>query len=194
VVASGNPHKLKELISLLKSLRINVIPLTALGKVPKVREDGKSFQANAMKKARVYSRLSDKLTLADDSGLCVKSLRGRPGVYSARYAGPGCTYDDNNRKLLRELEGKPPSKRRATFQCTAALYSRGRKVEVLTGKCAGTIAERPRGRNGFGYDPVFIPLGYRKSFAEMSCSRKNRISHRAKALEAVKRFLKRHYG
>lgn len=194
VVATANRHKLRELTVLLKGMGVRVIPIHALGRPPKVIENGRTFEANAVKKARIYSRFSGKLTLVDDSGLVVPSLGGRPGVISARYAGPGATYQDNNRRLLGELEGRSGPERRAYFQCTVALSLRGKSIKLLTGRCRGAIATSGRGRNGFGYDPVFIPAGFRKTYAEMSPRLKNRISHRARALKVTRRFLGRFFS
>lgn len=189
IIGTKNKDKLRELRSLLKGSRAKVMSLADLSACPDIVEDGKSFETNAAKKARVYSRLTGFLTLADDSGLEVSVLKGRPGVYSARFAGPGCTYQDNNRKLLKLLEEIPVGKRRAKFVCVAALYNKGRRVALVRGECAGRIARAPRGRNGFGYDPVFIPDGFKKTFAELSAKTKNRISHRGKALAEAKRAL-----
>ena len=190
VVGTANPDKLKELRRLLKGLDVRVVPIRYYGRIPKIVENKKTFEGNAAKKARIYSRLSDHITLADDSGLCVNALKGKPGVYSARFAGPGCTYQDNNRKLLKLLEGKPLFKRQATFNCTVALYQQGRRLKIVTGTCRGRIALKSHGRNGFGFDPVFIPQGSLKTFAQMSSKAKNRVSHRAKALTKTKNFLK----
>lgn len=190
VIGSANKDKARELERLLSDLKVKVLTLEAFPKAPKVVENGRTFEANACKKARVYSKLSDHLTLADDSGLCVRALNNRPGVYSARFAGPGCNYLDNNRKLLRLLRGKPASQRSAFFCSTIALYRGGKKIKVLKGICRGRISEAMRGQNGFGFDPTFVPAGSKKTFAEMTPAEKNRISHRARALLQVKTFLK----
>lgn len=189
VIGSANKDKARELERLLAGLKIKVLTLSAFSKVPKVAETGRTFEANACKKARVYSKLSDYLTLADDSGLCVRALNNRPGVYSARFAGPGCDYLDNNKKLLRLLKGKPASKRAAFFCSTVALYRRGKKIKVIKGICRGRISEEMHGENGFGFDPTFIPAGSRKTFAQMTPAQKNKISHRARALRLVKQFI-----
>ena len=194
VLATANPHKLKELRSLLVGFPVRVIPVTRFKKCPKVLEDGTTFEANAVKKASIYSKLSSFLTLADDSGLCVDSLKGRPGVYSARFAGPGCSFRDNNEKLLRLLNGKSKMNRKASFHCAIALYRKGRKVRLFKGICRGFISRSLAGRNGFGYDPVFIPAGKQKTFAQLSSTEKNKLSHRAKALETTKRFLSRYFS
>ena len=193
VVGTANADKLKELRLLLKDLRIRVIPVFRLGPVPKVHEDGRTFAENAAKKARIYSRLSDHLTLADDSGLCVHALNGKPGVYSARFAGPGCTYMDNNQKLLKLLGNKPKSKRKAYFCCTIALYHKGHMIKILKRVCRGTIAEGCVGKRGFGFDPVFIPQGRKTTFAQMSSRDKNKISHRGLALKEAKKFIRTYF-
>jgi XTP/dITP diphosphohydrolase len=193
VVGTANPEKLRELRRLLAGLGVRVRPVTAFGRPPRVVENGRTFEENASKKARAYSRFTGALVLADDSGLCVPSLRNRPGVYSARFAGPGCTYADNNAKLLRLLEGRPARARRAFFTSTVALYRAGKRVGVFRGVVWGRIAPRPAGSNGFGYDPVFIARGCRRTFAEMPPARKNRLSHRGKALERAKRFLRGYF-
>lgn len=186
VLATQNKDKLAELRSLMRGSRVRVFSLASFGPMPAVKEDGRTFEANARKKARAYSRRTDRLTLADDSGLSVRALNGKPGVYSARFAGPGCTYADNNRKLLRLLGRKPRRSRRAAFVCVVALYYRGMPVGVVRGECAGEISFAARGENGFGYDPVFIPNGHRRTFAELGRGAKNRISHRGRALKKAK--------
>jgi XTP/dITP diphosphohydrolase len=191
VIGSANKDKAAELERLLADLKVRVLTLDAFSKAPKVAETGRTFEANACKKARAYSKLSDHLTLADDSGLCVRALNNRPGVYSARFAGPGCDYLDNNKKLLRLLKGKPAAARAAFFCSTVALYRRGRKIKVIKGICRGRIAEAMLGTNGFGFDPTFIPAGSRKTFAQMTPAQKNAVSHRARALTAVKKYLKK---
>jgi XTP/dITP diphosphohydrolase len=192
-VGTANPDKLRELRKLLGGLGVRVLPVAAFGRPPRVAENGRTFEENASKKARVYSRFTGGLVLADDSGLCVPSLRNRPGVYSARFAGPGCTYADNNAKLLRLLEGRPARARRAFFISTVALYRAGKKVGVFRGTVWGRIAPRPAGSNGFGYDPVFVARGHRDTFAEMSPDQKNRLSHRGRALARAKRFLRAYF-
>ena len=127
--------------------------------------------------------------MADDSGLMVNFLRGKPGVYSARFAGKDCTYRDNNRKLLRLLQKVQGKKRAAKFVCVIALYNQGRFVGTVRGECAGKIAAREKGKSGFGYDPVFMPRGSSKTFAELGPQIKNRISHRSKALQKAKKII-----
>ncbi|MBI3253105.1 MAG: RdgB/HAM1 family non-canonical purine NTP pyrophosphatase [Candidatus Omnitrophica bacterium] len=194
VLGTRNRDKLRELRSLLNGAGIRVLSLRDFPRCPRVTEDGRTFEANARKKARVYSRHTQMLTLADDSGLVVSHLKGKPGVYSARFAGSGCTYADNNEKLLRLLKGAPDSRRRAKFVCVAALYDRGLPVKALRGECRGKISRKPRGRNGFGYDPVFIPEGFSKTFAELPRRVKNKTSHRGKALRAAARAIRSYYA
>ncbi|MBF0254505.1 MAG: RdgB/HAM1 family non-canonical purine NTP pyrophosphatase [Candidatus Omnitrophica bacterium] len=194
VLCSANQDKLKELRRLMKGLGVRVVSVADLDRpLPKVVENGRTFAENAAKKARIYSRLSDHLTIADDSGLCVRALNGRPGVYSARFAGPGCTYDDNNRKLLSLLEGKPLKSRGATFISTIAVYQKGRKIKIIKGAVDGTITEKAMGRHGFGFDPVFVPKGSRVTFAQMSSAAKNKTSHRGLALREVRKFLESYF-
>lgn len=184
VLGTKNPDKLKELDRLLKGSGIRVRSLADFPACPEARETGRTFEANARIKARAYSRHANTLALADDSGLIVSALGGRPGVYSARFAGPGCTYRDNNRKVLSLLKTK--KSRAAKFISFMALYFNGRPVAVAKGECRGKITQEERGTNGFGYDPVFTPQGFVKTFAELSSKTKNRISHRAKALRAIR--------
>lgn len=189
IIGTKNRDKSRELRALLGGGRVRVLSLEDFAACPDVVEDGRTFEANAAKKARIYSKFTGLLTLADDSGLEVSALKGRPGVYSARFAGKGCAYRDNNRKLLKLLKGIPARGRGAKFICVAALYDKGKCVAVVRGECPGAVAFVSRGRNGFGYDPVFIPKGFKRTFAELSAKVKNRISHRGKALGAAKRVI-----
>lgn len=157
--------------------------------VPEIDESGKTFTENALKKARFYSRYFDQLTLADDSGLEVEILRGMPGIHSARYAGERAFPKENNRKLLREMEGIPTSKRRARFKCVMALVSPDGKEAVTEGVCRGRIGFKEVGRRGFGYDPLFIFRNYGKTMAQLSIEEKNRISHRGKALRKLRKII-----
>ena len=189
LLGTKNPDKCRELRRLLRRVGVRVQSLRDFPHCPDVVEDGRTFEANAKKKARVYARHTGVMTLADDSGLKVCALRGKPGVYSARFAGPRCSYDDNNRKLLRLLRGVPRQKRGATFVCVAVLYKGRRLVGCVRGECHGRIAFEAQGQNGFGYDPVFIPAGYKKTFAELSPGLKNRLSHRGRALRKAVRVI-----
>jgi len=189
VVATRNKDKLKEIKTLLKGLPIKVISLNSFKDVPEVIEDGKTLEANARKKAIQVSRHLKKLAVADDSGLEVPVLGNRPGVYSARFSGNGATYSSNNKKVLRLLKGTPISKRTACFRCVIAVADKGKVVGIAEGRCRGRIGFEPKGRAGFGYDPIFVPNGHKKTFAEMGLKKKNRISHRGKALVKAKKLI-----
>ena len=154
-------------------------------------EDGISFEENALKKARDTQRASGIDTLADDSGLEVHALSMAPGIYSARYAGEHVSYSDNNRKLLQALEAIPEKERKAHFRCVAAFAS-GRTEHTEEGICQGRIIDSPRGKGGFGYDPLFVPDGLDQTFAELPISIKNEISHRSMAFRRMMRFLISH--
>ena len=189
VLATQNKDKLRELQGLMRGTRVKVRSLSEFPKSPSVREDGKTFEANAEKKARVYSMRTHALVLSDDSGLEVNALAGRPGVYSARFAGPKCSYADNNRKLIQMMSSVAWPKRKARFVSVVSAYHNGKKVATVRGECEGKIGYFEKGSNGFGYDPIFIPKGSAKSFAEMSSIQKGRLSHRGKALRLAKRIL-----
>ena len=169
---------------------IQVYSLNDFPDVTEVLEDGATFRENALKKARQVARLTGKLTVADDSGLEVSGLAGRPGVLSARYAGEGATDDENNEKLLEELKGLPSEKRRASFRCALALVDPSGGEIVIEDECRGIILTARRGNRGFGYDPLFFFLPLNKTFAEMTGEEKNRVSHRGKALRRLKETLK----
>ncbi|NOK23161.1 RdgB/HAM1 family non-canonical purine NTP pyrophosphatase [Corallococcus carmarthensis] len=187
--ATGNAGKLRELRALVGDA-VEVVSLKDLPPVPEPVEDGATFEANAVKKAREYSEATGLPALADDSGLCVDALDGRPGVLSARYA-PG---DDRARyeKLLAELSGVPDEKRTASFRCALALVTgkKGDEPRVEVGRCEGVILRAPKGTNGFGYDPVFQVDGEGgRSMAELAPEEKSRVSHRARAFQLMRRHL-----
>ncbi len=189
ILASRNPGKIREILSLLAGLECRFVSLSDLPQIPEIAEDGSTFEENALLKARQIFGLTQTPALADDSGLEVAALDDRPGVRSARYAGENVSYDDNNKKLLSELARIPPRHRRARFRCVAAFVAPG--VEHLTeGLCRGRIIESPRGHNGFGYDPLFVPDGYLQTFAELSSEIKNSISHRHHAFTTMAGYLK----
>lgn len=190
VLGTKNKDKLKELQSLLKRSGIKVLSLNDFPHCPTAVENGRTFEANAIIKAKTYSKHTGLLTLADDSGLMVRVLHGKPGVESARYAGPGCTYDDNNRKLLKALSKKAnPGQRAAKFVSVIAICLNGKLKKTVRGECAGSIAFERKGDKGFGYDPVFIPKGFKKTYAELSRSAKNKVSHRGQALRKARSYL-----
>jgi XTP/dITP diphosphohydrolase len=179
VVATRNSGKLREFRDLLAPLGSTILSLGDLFLDAEPEESGTTFAENARLKAVAYSRYTQFHVLADDSGLEVAALGGRPGVLSARYAGPGASDSERVRKLLRELQGKG---RNARFFCALALAHKGAIVLETEGECPGIIAEEPRGTNGFGYDPIFFFPELRKTLAELSESEKNLVSHRSRAV------------
>jgi len=190
IVATRNRGKIREIREALKGLSIRIYALSDFDGVAEIEEDGKSFTENALKKARFYSKVFGKLTLADDSGLEVECLKGMPGIYSARYAGERASNRENNQKLLKEMEGIPLSKRGARFKCVMALVSPDGKEAMTEGSCKGRIGMRERGRRGFGYDPLFILPKYGKTMAQLPLKEKNRISHRGKALRRLRKTIR----
>jgi XTP/dITP diphosphohydrolase len=191
VLATRNRHKGEELTALLRDLGIRIHTMDEFPDVPDVIEDGKTCEANAIKKARSVLEATGLLTVADDTGLEVDALDGRPGVYAARYAGEHATYEDNWKKLLHELKGVPLHRRTARFVTVAAMVSPAEVVQVATGRLDGLIAEQASGTRGFGYDPVFFVPELGRTLAQMSSEEKNRISHRAKAFAQVRDLLKK---
>ncbi len=188
VIATKNRSKARELGEMLKGLEVEVLSLADFPSVALPPEDGDTFTENALIKARAVFEATGLPSLADDSGLAVDALDGRPGIYSARYAGRNATDEDNYMKLLCELEGVPLGKRAARFVCALAYKDKVRE-EVFEGEFRGRIAERPRGENGFGYDPVFEVERLGRTAAELSPGEKNAISHRAEALRRFKTWL-----
>ncbi|HIE28761.1 TPA: XTP/dITP diphosphatase [Candidatus Poribacteria bacterium] len=189
VVATNNPHKVKEIAAILRGQNYEILSLKDFSNAPVVAEDGDTFEENAAKKATTIARYTRLLTLADDSGLEVDALNGEPGVKSARFAGENATDEDRNRKLLNLLKDVPETKRSARFKCAMALSNPQGDTDVVLGVCEGIIAFEPKGDTGFGYDPIFIVPRYRKTFAELGPAIKNRISHRAIALQKIKKLL-----
>jgi len=186
VLATGNLGKQRELAELLAPLHLTLKLARELG-VGSAPETGDSFEANAEQKARYVAEHAGLPALADDSGLEVDALDGRPGIYSARYAGPGASDADNNARLLAELAGLPPERRRARYHCVLAFVRSAQDPDIVLGHGTweGRIAEVPAGRGGFGYDPLFIPEGYRQTVAELEPALKRALSHRARAARAL---------
>ncbi len=182
VIATRNQGKLREIRRLLQDTPIVVLGLESFPGLPEVEEDGATFADNARKKAETIARLTGKLTLADDSGLEVAALQGAPGVYSARYAGPGASDGDNNAKLLQDLAGVAADQRQGAFCCAMALAGPGRDTRLFFGRVEGRILTAGRGEGGFGYDPLFLVREFAQSMAELPLETKNRISHRGQAL------------
>lgn len=181
LIASNNLHKINEVEEILKPLGITIIKPSEIGGIPEVEETGSTFEENATLKAVKIAQLFNTFTFADDSGLEVEALNNRPGVYSARYAGTGATDNDKVNKLLTELLNF--KNRNARFVCVIAIASPSGNVKMFKGVINGKIADYPKGSNGFGYDPIFIPDGFELSFAELDSAIKNKISHRAMALK-----------
>ncbi len=190
VIASRNEKKKRELLQIIEGLELDIVTLKEYTEAPEVEEDGLTFRENAIKKAREIARFTGCVTLADDSGLEVDVLGGRPGVYSARFAGEPSDDERNNRKLLEMLQGVPAPERTARFRCVIAIAFPGGRIETTEGTCEGQIGFTPGGQGGFGYDPLFIPDGFNQTFAELDPEVKNRISHRGKALQEASRLLR----
>ncbi len=188
VVASHNDGKITEIKSLLSPLHIEVQSAKEL-RLADVEETGKTFEENAKIKAKALSLMCGLPCLADDSGLCIDALEGRPGVYSARYA-PNRDFKTAMDMLLKEIKDSGSINRDAHFSCCLALACPNEKIKIYEGRVDGKIAEKPKGKNGFGYDPIFIPDGYEQTFAELSDEIKNQISHRRRALEQFIKELK----
>ena len=190
VLATRNEHKGQELKALLDGEGLIIRTLAEFPDAPDVVEDGVTCEANAIKKAREIARHTGLPAIADDTGLEVTALGGRPGVYAARYAGEGATYKNNCAKLLRELEGVPREQRRARFVTVAAIALPTGQSAVVEGSLEGSITEREMGSHGFGYDPIFFVPESGKTLAEMSPAEKNRTSHRARAFGKAKELIR----
>ncbi len=190
VIATRNRGKLKEIRHLLEGTGFNVLGMDDFPGMPEIDENGATFSANALKKARTVARLTARLTLADDSGLEVMALGGAPGVHSARYAGEGASDADNNRKLLDALEQTPAEQRQGSFVCTIAICRPVGKCQLFTGRVNGMILEAPRGEGGFGYDPLFLVREHDRTLAELPLEQKNQISHRGQALRQALEYLR----
>ena len=188
IIASSNGGKVSEIKEIFSGLGSKILSLKDFDDVPEIIEDGDSFEANAKIKAYFTFEKYNIPAIGDDSGLAVDQLDGRPGIFSARYSGENATYAENNEKLLRELSGFPEP-HFAKFISTA-VYFDGASYICKAGEIKGQIIKVPRGTNGFGYDPVFVPDGYDKTLAELTAEEKNKISHRAKAFGEMKKVLK----
>ena len=191
VLATGNLNKQQELKALLEDTGLKILTLADFPGAPEIVEDGTTCEENAIKKAQGIAQFTKCWALADDTGLEVDALDGRPGVYAARYAGEQATYEDNCQKLLRELESIPSSQRSARFITVIAVSDSIGKVEIAEGVLPGQIAQTSQGTKGFGYDPVFFVPEVGKTLAEMSLDQKNRISHRAIAFKKAKDILRK---
>jgi XTP/dITP diphosphohydrolase len=190
VLASRNWGKIKEIKAMLEDLGISFLSLNDYPDIPEIVEDGKSFLENAIKKARAVAESTGEIVLADDSGLGVEALGGAPGIYSARYAGEDGNDEKNIQKLLDDMKDIASGNRGATFRCVLVLYPVNGHYEVFEGYWEGSIAEKPVGQSGFGYDPVFFLTEEGVTVAQLSPEVKNRISHRAQAFAKLKAKLR----
>ncbi|MCM8789821.1 MAG: RdgB/HAM1 family non-canonical purine NTP pyrophosphatase [Candidatus Omnitrophica bacterium] len=192
LIATRNKKKLREIKDILKDLNLKITSLELHLRTPKIIENGKSFCENAMKKAITIARVTGKLTLGEDSGLCVDSLGGKPGIYSSRFSGRNKSDLKNNYKLLKLLKDVPLKKRKAHYHCAVALADKNGLVGVAEGKCFGLIGFEMKGNSGFGYDPLFIIPKYNKTFAELGERIKHKMSHRFLALTKAKKIIARY--
>ncbi|MEW6605835.1 MAG: RdgB/HAM1 family non-canonical purine NTP pyrophosphatase [bacterium] len=189
VIASKNQGKIAEIKKILEDLEIKILSLSDFFTLPDIIEDGNTFEENAVKKARCIFELTGKITLSDDSGLEVDYLGGAPGLKSARFGGEKLSDAERNQLLLELLKGVPISQRRARFKCVVAISISKEKIMTVSGECEGGISLVSKGNYGFGYDPIFIPDGFNKTFGELGSEIKNKISHRFIAFLKAKEIL-----
>lgn len=189
LVATKNEKKLKEIKEILNSLNLKITSLVDYNKIPRIIENGKTFKENAIKKAIKIARLTKKLSLGEDSGLCIDALDGRPGIYSSRFAGKNKDDLKNNLKLLKLLKDLPLNKRKAKYICAVALADKGGLIGVVEGECSGLVGFELKGNYGFGYDPLFIIPKYKETFAELGPKIKHKMSHRFRALTKAKKII-----
>jgi XTP/dITP diphosphohydrolase len=190
LIATGNSGKMKEFAALFAGSGVKLFSLKDFPDLAPAIEDGRTFKENALKKAVTAFRQTGLSVIADDSGLCVDALDGRPGVLSARFAGEGCGDEANNLKLLQEMKGVPKEHRSAAFRCVIAFCTHEGLEVVFNGELRGFILEQPSGYGGFGYDPIFMVPEYGKTVAELPIEVKNRISHRGRATEDLRVYLR----
>ncbi|MCE0739454.1 XTP/dITP diphosphatase [Bacillus inaquosorum] len=189
IIATHNPGKVKEFKEILEPKGYDVKSLAEIGFTEEIEETGHTFEENAILKAEAVARAVNKMVIADDSGLSIDNLGGRPGVYSARYAGEQKDDQANIDKVLSELKGIEKEQRTARFRCALAVSIPGEETKTVEGHVEGYIAEEPRGEYGFGYDPIFIVKDKDKTMAELTSDEKNKISHRADALKKLSKLL-----
>jgi XTP/dITP diphosphohydrolase len=190
LIATANRGKTKEIRDLAQDIPIEFLSLADLDEFPEVVEDGATFEENALKKARVLAEATHLVTVADDSGLCVDALGGRPGVFSARYAGELASDEDKCLRILEEMSDVPDWRRSARFVCVLALVTLDGEEKIFRGTCEGRITRELRGTSGFGYDPIFFDEKAGRTFAEMDLESKNKVSHRGRALRGLTEYLK----
>jgi len=194
VLATRNRDKIREIREVLAAVPVKILTLDDFPEFPEIEETGTTLQENAVLKAVGIARFTSQAALADDSGLEIDALDGAPGVISSRYAGPGCSYDDNNRKLLEALKGIPEKERTARFRTVIAVAWNPDEVAAVEGSVEGIITVGKAGHDGFGYDPVFYYPPAGKTFAEMSLAEKNSVSHRGRALVRARELLTQRLG
>jgi XTP/dITP diphosphohydrolase len=190
LVATRNIGKINEIRAILQGISVELLSLDSFSGLPDVVEDGETFEENALKKGRVMALSAGIAALADDSGLCVDALNGRPGVLSARYAGEGSSDEEKCARILGEMKDIPDVLRTARFICVLALVAPNGGEKLFKGVCEGIIIREMRGAAGFGYDPIFYHPGSGLTFAEMDSEAKNRVSHRGRALREFRNYLK----
>jgi XTP/dITP diphosphohydrolase len=190
LLATRNRHKIREMLAILGDLEgWQLLSLDQFPQAPTVEETGKTLEENASLKVQQAVTATGLLCLAEDTGLEIDGLGGRPGIRSARFAGEKASYQENVDKVLKLLRSVPEKKRTARFRSTVAIMGPGGHPRIFEGICPGTITAERRGSGGFGYDPIFLPDGRQQTFAEMEAAEKNRISHRARALQEAKQYL-----
>lgn len=189
LVATKNRKKLEEIKEILKDMNLKITSLGNYSKIPHIIENGKTFRENAVKKAIKIASFTKKLTLGEDSGLCVDALGGKPGIYSSRFAGKDKSDLRNNLKLLKCLGGLPLNKRKAHYLCAVALADKDGLIGVVEGRCNGLIGFELKGNFGFGYDPLFVIPKYKRTFAQLGPVIKHKMSHRYRALKKLKKLL-----
>jgi len=193
LIATNNKHKVNEIRDILKNDKFKLYTLSDSNIIVKVEEDKDTLEGNALKKAKEMYKVVKISTIADDTGLFVDSLNGEPGVYSSRYAGENASYDNNCVKLINSMKDIPEGKRSAYFKTIVCIYESENKYHFFDGICKGKITTEKSGEKGFGYDPLFIPDGFDKTYAEMSEQEKNSISHRGIAFKKAGKFLLENY-
>ncbi|HSG04981.1 MAG TPA: RdgB/HAM1 family non-canonical purine NTP pyrophosphatase [Nitrospiria bacterium] len=191
VVATQNPHKVEEIRAILKDTPVDLVSLLDFKNQPEMREDGSTYAENAVQKAQIVAAFSGEWSLGDDTGLEVDALDGQPGLYSARYAGANASFSDNKQKLLSRMKNLPKPERGATFRTTLALVHPKGERHLAEGFLRGWITETEKGAKGFGYDALFFVPDLKKTFAELTTEEKNRYSHRARAVENMKKVLEK---
>ena len=189
VLGTRNPDKIREMKEALRNISLRILTFYEFPPMHEIEENGKTLEENALLKAESWAKFTNKWALSDDTGLEVEFLGGKPGVFSSRFAGKNATYEDNWRKLLKLMEGVAWEKRKAKFRCVIAIVSPQGEKHIVEGVTEGYITYEPKGKKGFGYDPVFYVPEREKTFAEMSLREKERFSHRGKALKKAKEII-----